>query len=179
MPPPTEVIGDLVGSSREVSSPTASPRPGQRHEKGPSFPRSNRPTSSGFLDLLTSSSAPDLLALFHARSTPGVSPFRALFLPCSRTPSPAPLPSCRWKEAAIRPGCHWTAHAPKYRAGTAGVPYGRAVETSPPPGLCSTRKSATAGGCLGRHTARGSLGILPSRVFPLIGMARPSTRLPS
>jgi hypothetical protein len=37
-------------------------------------PKLDRPTPSGFLDLLASSSAPDLLALFHARSAHGVSP---------------------------------------------------------------------------------------------------------
>jgi len=38
-----------------------------------------------------------LPALFHAGSAHGVAPFRALFLPRSRTPSPTPVPSCRWK----------------------------------------------------------------------------------
>jgi hypothetical protein len=43
-------------------------------------------------------SAPCLVALFHATSALGVAPFRALLLPCSRAPSPAPVPSCRQSE---------------------------------------------------------------------------------
>jgi hypothetical protein len=43
-------------------------------------------------------SAPCLVALFHATSALGVAPFRALLLSCSRTPSPAPVPSCRSDE---------------------------------------------------------------------------------
>jgi hypothetical protein len=49
----------------------------------------------GFLDLLALSSAPCLPALSHAGSTLGVLPSRAFLLRCSRTLSPAPLPSCR------------------------------------------------------------------------------------
>jgi hypothetical protein len=45
------------------------------------------PAPSGFLDRLTLSSAPCLLALFRARSAHGVHPFRALLHPCSRAPS--------------------------------------------------------------------------------------------
>lgn len=57
--------------------------------------RTCSPAPSGFHNLLTPSSAPSLLTLFHVRSALGVSPFRALLLPCSRTPSPMPIPSCR------------------------------------------------------------------------------------
>jgi hypothetical protein len=50
---------------------------------------------------LTLLSAPCLVALFHATSAHGVAPFRALSLPCSRTPSPAPFPSCRSSEPGM------------------------------------------------------------------------------
>jgi hypothetical protein len=82
-------------------SPTASPRPGQRHEiEWACLTRS--PAPSGFLDLLTLSSAPSLVALFRATSAHGVVPSRALLLSRSRSPSPAPLPSCRFDEPADR-----------------------------------------------------------------------------
>jgi hypothetical protein len=48
--------------------------------------------SSGFLNLSTPSSTEHLAALFHAASALGVVPFRALFLPRSRTSSPTPYP---------------------------------------------------------------------------------------
>jgi hypothetical protein len=48
------------------------------------------PAPTGSLNLLAPSSAPCLVALFHATSALGVAPFRALLLPCSRTPSPTP-----------------------------------------------------------------------------------------
>jgi len=50
----------------------------------------------GSLNLMTLSSAPCLPALFHAGSTLGVLPPKALLLSCSRSPSPTPLPSCRY-----------------------------------------------------------------------------------
>jgi hypothetical protein len=56
------------------------------------------PAPSGFPNLSTLCSAPCLPALFRAGSAPGVAPSRALLLPRDRTPSPAPVPSCRWKQ---------------------------------------------------------------------------------
>jgi hypothetical protein len=61
------------------------------------------PAPPGFLNLLVLRSAPSLPALFHAGSAHGVAPFRALLLPCSRTPFPAPLPSCRWTSPPTSP----------------------------------------------------------------------------
>jgi hypothetical protein len=49
------------------------------------------PASSGFLNLLTLSSAPSLPALFHAGTTLGVVPYRALLLSRSGALSPAHL----------------------------------------------------------------------------------------
>jgi hypothetical protein len=51
----------------------------------------------GFLNLVTLSSTSYLPALFHAGSTLGIFPSRAFLLNwCSSTPSPTPLPSCRY-----------------------------------------------------------------------------------
>jgi hypothetical protein len=60
-------------SSPEVSSPTAS----SQHGAVACLARAcltRAPAPSGFLNLLTLSTAPDLLALFHARSALGVHP---------------------------------------------------------------------------------------------------------
>jgi hypothetical protein len=71
-------------------APSASPRTGQRLlSSGPAC-LTGPPAPPGFLNLLALSSAPCLVALFHATSAHGVAPFRALLLPCSRTPSPTP-----------------------------------------------------------------------------------------
>jgi hypothetical protein len=83
------------GSSREVCSPSASPRTWQWHFDRVCLARP--PAPSGFLNLVAPRSAPCLPALFHAGSALGVAPFRAFLLPRGRTPSPAPFPSCRWK----------------------------------------------------------------------------------
>jgi hypothetical protein len=105
-------------------APSASPRTGQRHQMtGLSTTRSPAPT--GFLNLLAPRSAPCLVALFHATSAHGVAPFRALFLSCSRTPSPAPLPSCRSSEPGFPFPKDWDPRAP------------------PPSGVCSARESAS------------------------------------
>jgi hypothetical protein len=74
------------------------------------------------------------------------SPFRALLLPRSRTPSPAPVPSCRWDAfpcwspdpaAAVAnaetPRQHWLDRS------------SNPSEQPSPSGLCSTRESATSG----------------------------------
>jgi hypothetical protein len=55
------------------------------------FATTQPPASSGFLNLLTLSSAPNLPALFHAGTALGVTPFRALLLSRSGTLSPAHL----------------------------------------------------------------------------------------
>jgi hypothetical protein len=60
------------------------------------------PAPPGFLNLLTPRSAPCLPALFHAGSAHGVAPFRAFLLSRGRTPSPAPVPSCRLDVPAER-----------------------------------------------------------------------------
>jgi hypothetical protein len=134
-------------------APTAYPRSGQRHHGRVCLARPPAPT--GFLNLLTPSSAPRLLALFHARSTLGVLPSRALLLPRSRTPSPTPIPSCRW----FAPENLTTLPAPKTEVHRTGRAYGKAPGTAPTSGSYSTRKSATQHGCLDRYRARGSLGL--------------------
>jgi hypothetical protein len=44
------------------------------------------------------------------------SPFRVLLLPCSRSPSPAPLPSCRWAALPFSPRTSGPSQVPKHRA---------------------------------------------------------------
>jgi hypothetical protein len=97
------------------------------------------PAPPGFLNLLALRSAPSLPALFHAGSAHGVAPFRALLLSCSRTPFPAPLPSCRLDDPADLSACP---SPPAEAAGSVQVD-GEAPETPPPSGCCSARESAT------------------------------------
>jgi hypothetical protein len=63
------------------------------------FPLAGAP--AGFLDPLTPSTSPNLVALFHATSALGVS-LQSFSLPCSRAPSPTPLPSCRLPRRCFR-----------------------------------------------------------------------------
>jgi hypothetical protein len=86
------------GSSHEVCSPSAYPRTRQRPHGAACL--TTPPAPSGFLDLSTLWSATCLSALFHAESAHGVAPYRALLPSHSRTPSPAPLPSWRWKHTS-------------------------------------------------------------------------------
>ena len=133
------------------------------------------PAPTGFLNLLALSSAPSLPALFHAGSAHGVPPSRAFLLSCSRTPSPAPLPSWRLEEGHV--DAPFTGEPnPKRRL----KPASRApCPTSSPSGSCSTRESATYPRLFRPRAARSSPGLSPSRVFSLTGMARLSPRLPS
>jgi hypothetical protein len=137
------------------------------------------PAPSGYLNLLAPQSAPSLLALFHARSAHGVHPSE----PCSsraavrrlrrRCPldvaAPSNLPEDRFAERDAetpRP----SSPAPIWE-GLRDAPHlqGFAPHESPP----------LQAGCLGRPRRVALLGFVPSRVFPLTGMARPSPRLPS
>jgi len=59
------------------------------------LPQQRRLTSSGFLNLLTLH-RPAPASHVSGRIRSWGLPFRALLLSRSRTPSPAPLPSCRW-----------------------------------------------------------------------------------
>jgi hypothetical protein len=83
---------DANSSSHEVLSPTAFPRTEQR-PRVVCFTSAHRLRPQVFSTSRRFESAPCLLALFHARSAHGVSPFRALLPSQSRSPSPAPLPS--------------------------------------------------------------------------------------
>jgi len=81
-------------SSLEVFTPSAFPPLGA----AASIDRacmSRSPAPSGFLNLMTLSSAPSLPALFHAGSALGVSPSKAFFLVRSRALFPTPFPSWR------------------------------------------------------------------------------------
>jgi hypothetical protein len=108
------------------------------------LPALDRPPPSGFLDLLAFSSAPDLLALFHARSAPGVRPselcsFRAAVrrlrrrcpLVVGMSSRPARAAGGRRKRRNVAPN-----PPPSHVDVPSGLPS--------PTGLCSTRKSATS-----------------------------------
>jgi hypothetical protein len=155
-------------------SPTASPRPGQRHEiEWACLTRS--PAPSGFLDLLTLSSAPSLVALFRATSAHGVVPSRALLLSRSRSPSPAPLPSCRFDEPADRATARRLWPKP---AAPLGIRHGPGSALAFRALLhARVRHRPAAFYTAARRVAL--LGFAPSRVLPLAGSARPSPRLPS
>jgi len=109
----------------------------------------------GFLNLLALSSAPCLPALFHAGSTFGVLPSKALLLQCSRTSSPTPyLPSCRSRHPSF---CS-VSHQPSDCSASC-EPGLRLFECPSPSGLCSTSKSATSSRLLGQTRAHGSSGL--------------------
>jgi hypothetical protein len=116
--------------SLRFSAPTASPRPRQQHDGLVCLARPL--ASSGFLNLSTPSSAASLPALFHAGSAHGVVPFRALLLPCSRSPSLAPFPSCRCANLRSEPSARHRApkRLPPYRTGHSDRP--SSCRSSPP-----------------------------------------------
>jgi hypothetical protein len=141
------------------------------------------PAPPGFLNLVTRSSAPSLAALFRAASAHGVAPFRALLLPCSRAPSPAPLPSCRQDEPDGRP-TRPTEVGGEPLGPAAGAGGSRANGTapgaSPPSGSCSARESATRCRVLRRApSAWLSWALCPPGCSPSAGTARTSPCLPS
>lgn len=85
------------------------PDPGQRLEwsRGPTL---DSPAPSGFPNLLTLSSAPSLPAMFQTGPAHGVSALQSIFLPRSRTPSPAP-PALLASGLPIEPARHGDAVA--------------------------------------------------------------------
>jgi len=129
-------------------------------------PALDRPPSPGFLNLVTSSSAVDLLALFHARSTHGVRPsersssraaVRRLRRRCPLVVGTPPRPA----RTMVGSREHRSAApnlSPLKWAGRRSVPrlQGFAPHESPPPRLDG----------LGRTGARSSPGIHPLRGFP-------------
>jgi hypothetical protein len=107
----------------------------------PGNPSPQLVASSGFRDLLTPCSAHHLPALFHAGPAPGVHPSEHCSSPRSRTPSPAPRPSCR---------CCRAVH-PLFAEPTRGSIVERATcPGTPPSGVGATRESGTKRGGLGR-----------------------------
>jgi hypothetical protein len=58
------------------------------------------------------------------------SPFRALLLSCSRSPSPASLPSCRWTTLPSSPRTPQSSRAPKRRAESGRPPCGEGFVTT-------------------------------------------------
>ena len=168
------MVGSTAAPPLRSVPPTASPRSEQRHEiEWACLTRS--PASSGFLDLLTLSSAPSLVALFRATSAHGVVPSRALLLSRSRTPSPAPLPSCRLDGPADRATAQRLWPKP---AAPLGIRHGPGSALAFRVLLhARVRHRPAAFYTAPRRVAL--LGFLPSRVLPLTGMARPSPGLPS
>jgi hypothetical protein len=106
------------------------------------------------------------------------SPFRAFLLPRSRTPSPTPLPSCRWKRLATPPGSLLPSRAPKRRARNR-LPWWEGPRSAPRlQGFAPRESPPLPAGGLGRHERVALLGFLLSRVFPLGGMATAFTAPP-
>jgi len=102
------------------------------------------------------------------------SPFRALLLPHSRAPSPAPLPSCRWlPQPTPQPTLVARACAPRQEANSGASMRALAFRA-----LLRTRVRHR-GQRFRSAAARSSLGLRPSRVLPLAGIARSSPGLPS
>jgi hypothetical protein len=160
------------GASHEVSSPSAfSPHRAAACDRA----CLTRPlASSGFLNPSTLSSAPCLPALFRAGSAPGVAPFRACHLPRSRTPSPAPFPSCRWTSHDLRPPSHVRCRrSGPLRASTYG-----AREHPRLQGFAPREKLPSTTSGLDPCPAQCSHGLPPSRAFSLVAAARPSPCLP-
>jgi hypothetical protein len=106
------------------------------------------------------------------------SPFRAFFLARSRTPSPAPLPSCRSRRLATPPESLLPSRAPKCRARNR-LPWWEGPRSAPRlQGFAPRESPPLSAGGLGRHERVALLGFLLSRVFPLGGMATASTAPP-
>jgi hypothetical protein len=121
-------------------APTAYPRSGQRlKEDGLAYPTACASRFSQPPDAFIRPE-PGGLVSCHIRSW-GCA-LQSFLLPCSRTPSPAPLPSCRLDAPADRPTRETTvateATSTKTRA------YGTAPGAPPPSGVCSARESATS-----------------------------------
>jgi len=97
--------------------------------------------SSGFLNLLTASSSPHRVALFHATDTWGFS-LQSISLTRIGSASRRPMPSCRSAEDA-------------------SLPEEDDFQRQPPSGLCSPCESVACGSLLSSPVARCSPGILP------------------
>jgi hypothetical protein len=105
-------------------------------------------------------------------------PFRALLLPRSRTPSPAPMPSCRWKRPTTLPGSQPPSRAPKCRARNR-PPWWEGPRSAPRlQGFAPRESPPHPAGGLGRQQRVALLGFHLSRVFPLGGMATAFTAPP-
>jgi hypothetical protein len=103
--------------------------------------------------------------IFQSRIRSWGSPFRALLLPCSRTPSPAPVPSCR---SNVLAESSFEVQLPMLHRNDAPTcrPLPEALGTPSPSGLCSTRESATARRRFRPTRARSSPGLHPLQGVP-------------
>jgi hypothetical protein len=129
-PFPTEVVCGNTGSSREVSSPSAFSPPGAAARKSDRASHARPAYAFRFSRPLGVFVRPGPAGLVSCQIRSWGSPFRALLLPCSRSPSPAPLPSCRWGAPPTCPSPRSPSRMPKHRAELTGTHNGRDIETS-------------------------------------------------
>jgi hypothetical protein len=151
-------------ASHEVSSPTASPRAGQRHVDRVCLARS--PAPSGFRNLVAPSSAPRLPALFHAGSAHGVVPSRALLHSCSRAPSPAPLPSWRSSRLHALPKTAGESRGPRPCARPTTSMMEGPADASRLQGFAPHESPPLHTSCLGPRARVALLGFLPPGLSP-------------
>jgi hypothetical protein len=87
---------------------------------------------------------PEPAGLVSCRIRSWGSPFRAFLLPCSRSPSPAPLPSCCWNAFRLTRGPTARREHRNAAPETTAPHVGDSSERPSTSGLCSTRESATS-----------------------------------
>jgi hypothetical protein len=159
-------------TSLEVSSPSASPRSGQRHLDRPSKPAA---CACRFSQPLGAFIRPEPGGLVSCRIRSWGCTLQSLLLPCSRTLSPAPIPSCRSKTAE-RSSANLR-RAPKHSTRTgSGSSLQRHRRLQ---GLAPHESPLAPPGPKTGQLCVALLGLMPSRAFPPAGSARPSPRHPT
>ena len=165
--PPSRPEGrsGATGSSREVHSPTAFSPSGAAARLSDRASQARPAYAFRFSRPLGVFVRPGPAGLVSCQIRSWGSPFRALLLPCSRTPSPAPLPSCRWNALPNRPSRHWPSRAPKRRAEPPPPHMDGPSEHPRLQGFAPHENPPLRPGGLGRHAARSSPGIPPLQGF--------------
>jgi hypothetical protein len=128
------------------------------------------PTSPGFLNLLTLSSAPSLPALFHAGCAHGVRPSEL----CSSRAAVRRLQRlCPLDVGTLRASPRFGLTVAGAEAPRRSRPYPNEEALGAPrlQGFAPHESPPLRAGCLGRQERVALQGFLPSRVFPLTGMA--------
>jgi hypothetical protein len=168
-----------VGSSRGVLVPySVSPLRAAAWVSGP--PTARSPAPPGFLNLMAPSSAPSLLALFHARSAPGVHPSEL----CSSRAAVRRLrrlcPPGVGGALGLTRGPPSPSRTPKRCARTRSSPCGQDLENAPRlQGFAPHESPPHQAGGLGRPERVALLDFSPSGCSPSPEWQRPSPRLPS